>query len=487
MSLKGQLTRLRLMILDIKTQILKIKWPDQGSLADLPNFESLARKYRFRLLGRACRDLGINSLLLAHHEDDQAETILMRLALGQGANGLTGMRNPAGIPECYGIHGIYESRGYVVDHRGNSTSSPSSLFRSAPPSKRQLSTETGGIQVYRPFLHFTKSRLIATCLAENIEWFEDHTNKEPTTTMRNAVRYMYSNHSMPAALSKPALLALSKRLNDTAARRSHIVQSWLTKCKITRFETSTGTVNVQFADLSDSWESENARPSVETGRIAARMLREIILFVTHREHVELSSLHRAVQQIFPEVCQHGGQNPQPIAFTASGVYFQPIPTTLCQEEMPNFIYEKPAWVLSRQPYNPNSLARIQIEVRAIRNSWSQWYFYDGRYWIRVQNLGTSRLLLKPFNPEQLAEFRAALEGADDGRTAELRLRWQLKNKAAAKVRYTLPAIMKNEGGKEKIIALPSLDLRIPGCMVRWEIRYKKIPSQTLADRVSNMP
>jgi tRNA(Ile)-lysidine synthase len=475
------------MILDIKTQILKIKWPEQGSLADLPNFESLARKYRFRLLGRACRDLGVNSLLLAHHEDDQAETILMRLALGQGANGLTGMKNPAGIPECYGIHGVHESGGYDGEHRGNSTSSPYSLPGSNSPSQRQLPIETGGIQVYRPFLHFTKSRLIATCLAENIEWFEDHTNKEPTTTMRNAVRHMYSNHLMPAALSKPALLALSERLNDTAARRSHIVQSWLTKCKITRFETSTGIVNVQFTNLNDSWEPENARPSMGACWIAAHMLREIIMLVTHREHVELSSLHSAVQQIFPEICQHGGGIRQPIAFTASGVYFQPVPTTLRERETPNFIYEKPVWILSRQPYTPNSLAGIQIDVRAIGNSWSQWYFYDGRYWIRVQNLGTSPLLLKPFNREQLAEFRAALDRVDDERAAELRLRWQLKNKAPGKVRYTLPAILKSEGGKETIIALPSLDLSIPGCMVRWEIRYKKITSQTLENKVSKLP
>jgi tRNA(Ile)-lysidine synthase len=466
---------------------LKIEWPEQGCPASLSNFESLARKHRFRLLGRACCELGINSLLLAHHEDDQAETILMRLALGQGANGLTGMKNPAGIPECYGIHGVYESGGYDVEHRGNSASSPSSSPRPSPSSKCQLPIETGGIQVYRPFLHITKSRLIATCLAENIEWFEDHTNKEPTTAMRNAVRHMYTNHSMPAALSKLALLTLSDRLNDAAARRSHIVQSWLAKCKITRFETSTGIVNVQFADLSHSWESEHARPPVDAGRIAAQMLREIILLVTHREHVELSSLHSAVQQIFPEICQHGEKNPQPLAFTASGVYFQPVPTTPRQRETPNFIYEKPRWILSRQPYKPNSLTTIQIDVRAIGNSWSHWYFYDGRYWIRVQNLGTSPLLLKPFNREQLAEFRAALERANDERAAAMQLRRQLKNKAPAKVRYTLPAIMKSEGGKETIIALPSLGLSIPGCKVRWEIRYKKIPSQTLANRVSRLP
>jgi len=98
-------------VLDIKTQVLKITWPKQEPPAHLPNFESLARRYRFRLLGKACSDLGINSLLLAHHEDDQAETIMMRLTYGHGLKGLLGIRNPAGMPECYGLHGVHESGG----------------------------------------------------------------------------------------------------------------------------------------------------------------------------------------------------------------------------------------------------------------------------------------------------------------------------------------------------------------------------------------
>src|ERR1700693_2172654 len=108
-----------LIIIDIETRILKIKWPGLGDPASLPNFESLARKYRFRLLGRACSGLGIDSLLLGHHEDDQAETILMRLANGQGTRGLVGIKSPAGIPECYGIHGVYESGGYDNTPGGN--------------------------------------------------------------------------------------------------------------------------------------------------------------------------------------------------------------------------------------------------------------------------------------------------------------------------------------------------------------------------------
>jgi tRNA(Ile)-lysidine synthase len=37
----------------------------------------------------ACRDNGISSLFLAHHINDQAETVLMRLVHGSGIDGLS--------------------------------------------------------------------------------------------------------------------------------------------------------------------------------------------------------------------------------------------------------------------------------------------------------------------------------------------------------------------------------------------------------------
>ena len=54
--------------------------------------ESVARRLRYRALGRECRDQGIANLLFAHHADDQAETTLMRLANNYLGSGLAGMR-----------------------------------------------------------------------------------------------------------------------------------------------------------------------------------------------------------------------------------------------------------------------------------------------------------------------------------------------------------------------------------------------------------
>ena len=53
--------------------------------------QEAARIARYRLIGHAMKADGINVLLTAHHQQDQAETVLMRMAHGSGIEGLKGM------------------------------------------------------------------------------------------------------------------------------------------------------------------------------------------------------------------------------------------------------------------------------------------------------------------------------------------------------------------------------------------------------------
>jgi tRNA(Ile)-lysidine synthase len=53
--------------------------------------QEAAREARYALLGAACREAGILHLLAAHHAQDQAETVCMRMERGSGELGLAGM------------------------------------------------------------------------------------------------------------------------------------------------------------------------------------------------------------------------------------------------------------------------------------------------------------------------------------------------------------------------------------------------------------
>lgn len=95
--------------------------------------QEAARNARHHLLAEACAEQGILHLALAHHGDDQAETVLMRLARGSGIDGLAGMP--------------------MVRHARD-------------------------VRIIRPLLGFTHERLRTTCEAAGQPWIEDPSNRD---------------------------------------------------------------------------------------------------------------------------------------------------------------------------------------------------------------------------------------------------------------------------------------------------------------------
>ncbi|MGQ0742374.1 MAG: tRNA lysidine(34) synthetase TilS [Alphaproteobacteria bacterium] len=66
-----------------------LSWRGKKPHADV---EAAARNARLRLIGEWCRAQGAKTVFLAHTEDDQAETFLLRLARGSGVDGLAAMQ-----------------------------------------------------------------------------------------------------------------------------------------------------------------------------------------------------------------------------------------------------------------------------------------------------------------------------------------------------------------------------------------------------------
>jgi len=74
--------------LGVPHAILTARWSEILETA----IQERARKERYLLLGYWAEERGIDAIVTAHHAEDQAETVLMRLARGAGVRGLAGIR-----------------------------------------------------------------------------------------------------------------------------------------------------------------------------------------------------------------------------------------------------------------------------------------------------------------------------------------------------------------------------------------------------------
>jgi|1186.fasta_scaffold17234_2 tRNA(Ile)-lysidine synthase len=83
------------MHLGVPHAILTAVWDNKPATA----IQERARDERYRLLAQWATERKLDAVATAHHLDDQAETLLMRLGRGSGARGLASMRPLAIVPD----------------------------------------------------------------------------------------------------------------------------------------------------------------------------------------------------------------------------------------------------------------------------------------------------------------------------------------------------------------------------------------------------
>jgi tRNA(Ile)-lysidine synthase len=148
----------------------------------LRNIQATARVARYALLSNWCRAAGCLHLLTAHHREDQAETLLMRLARGSGLDGLAGIAALRESADC---------------------------------------------RLLRPLLGVPRQRLAAVLSAAGQPWIEDPSNRDAHYTrarLRGSAALLARE-----GLSASRLAATARHLGRARAALEDVVTKTLTR------------------------------------------------------------------------------------------------------------------------------------------------------------------------------------------------------------------------------------------------------------------
>lgn len=141
-----------------------------------------ARAARYRLLEEAARGNGRAAVAVAHTQDDQAETLIMRLKRGSGVDGLSAM-----------------------------------------PRVRPLGD---GVDLVRPFLSLSRARIEATLVSRGITWMSDPSNDNPAFE-RVRVRAAIGRAFEDLGLSAEVVALSAQRLGRARAALQHMTQAFI--------------------------------------------------------------------------------------------------------------------------------------------------------------------------------------------------------------------------------------------------------------------
>jgi len=147
------------------------------------NIQAEAREARYELMRHWCHDNDVSFLAVGHHMDDQAETLLLRLARGSGVYGLAGMAATRDLGD--------------------------------------------GVSLVRPLLGYRKTEVIEALETLGQSWIDDPSNKL-TKFDRVQIRALLANPPVDG-LTVERLAATADRMRRTRHALEHYETVWLKK------------------------------------------------------------------------------------------------------------------------------------------------------------------------------------------------------------------------------------------------------------------
>jgi tRNA(Ile)-lysidine synthase len=399
---------------DIETHVLKARGLASSVTENRSNLETVARNARYDLLGQACRDHSASLLLLGHHEDDVAETTLMRIMNNYRLN--FGMEtSPSNLPSSSGTYGIHKS------------GAPLNFEPAVDNHIGVRGFEAPNLKIIRPMLQFSKERLIETCSTNSIPWIEDSSNADTTLTSRNTIRSIFSKAAnLPQALRRSSLLAFAKRRARAKLTYEDMAEKLVWK-SIVKFDPHSGVLYVR-AFARHSLETLVARDLGDSGEVnivAACLLKRLIEIVSPREYVRLSEVAQWVEYFMQDTSEG-----KPQVFGCASTVFRPsrTKTAMPEDGVPNILGSFSLnsgwhWTIHRNGQTKSEIGRSlalcgpdgddKLFFRTARSSDDRlqtptFRLYDGRFWISVENPIAENLWIRPLTSSLLQRLRNEL-------------------------------------------------------------------------------
>ena len=191
-------------------QALVVKWADEKGVRmhcvdfDTAGYaaenglsiEMAARELRYRWFGKLCEEHGYEAVAVAHHADDNAETLVLNMVRGAGLKGLTGMKPISPLPlqrkpgqtgldgmSCPAYDGSCQTGLDGMSCPAYDGSCQTGLDGSCHPRP-----DRGSVPLLRPLLAFTRKQIEGHVFAWKVPYREDSTNSS-VEYRRNSIRH----------------------------------------------------------------------------------------------------------------------------------------------------------------------------------------------------------------------------------------------------------------------------------------------------------